>query len=326
MKKFRKFLALLMLAALPLSGCARKEPVETRIETVPVTTAAPETTAETTAETKPAPDLSGNGDEITFGSAKSMLLYDVDNGTVVCSREPDAPMAPGSLTKMVTALIAIENCNLDDVVTVGSISGWNLPAGALNQKLRPTEQLTVRDLLACVILYSANDAAMVLSEHVAGSQEAFVARMNERVREMGCTDTEFADAHGLDAEKNRTTARDLLRITLEAIQNDTFRELFGMPTYVVPATNCSDQRELDTQNYMMSDRILYEFYDPRVTGGMQAYSKDNGAGLVCTVEDDGLYIGIVLGAERIFKEDGWRLESFGNYEDMAELLNQGIQN
>lgn len=333
MKKFRRFSALLMLASLMLSGCAGKTPVETRAETLPETTAAaPETLPpETTVAAIPEPDLTGNGEEVTFGSAKSMLLYDVDNGSVVCSREPDAQVAPGGLTKLVTALLVAENCPLDEVVTVGSQETWNLPEGALNQNLQTGEELTVRDLLACVMLQSANDAAVVLAEHVAGTQAAFVEMMNSRVKELGCTDTEFVDVHGLEAEGNRTTARDMLKITLKAIQNETFREFFGMIFYTVPATSSAEKRELFNFNYMLGQQIVPDFYDPRVTGGMPIYHEDTGAGLVCTAEDDGTYIGIVLGAERIFGdtaqgEPAWICKRYGNFEEMTELLNQGIQN
>lgn len=340
MKKFRLLsvllCALMVIEALMLSGCAKKEVPETTGEAVLETVISTETTAsmtsettqpvETAMETLPEPDLEQSGYEVTFGSAKSMLLYDVSIGSVICSREPDTQVSPGGLTKLVTALLAIENCPLEDVVTVGSRESWNLPAGTLNQNLQPGEELTVRDLLACMMLESANDAAIVLSEHVAGSQWAFVDLMNSRVKEMGCTDTEFADVHGLNAERNRTTARDLLRITFEAIQNDTFRDFFGMTKYTVPASNRYEARNLMTQNYMMDQTNIFDFIDTHVTGGMQAYRKDTGAGLVCTVEDNGMYIGIVLESERVVGENGWKVERFGNFEDMAELLNQGIQN
>lgn len=336
MKKFRQFVlcTLLVPAALMLSGCEKNEIPETTAETVQETTlpteAAAKPVSEITDETLPERNLDESGYEVAFGSAKSMLLYNADNGTVICSRDPDARLAPGRLTQIVTALVAIENCSMEDSVTVGSMSGWNLPAGTFNKNLRPGEVLTVRDLVACVMLENAGDAAIVLAEHTAGSQEAFVDRMNERVKAMGCTDTEFADVHGLDAENSHTTARDLLRITIEAIQNETFRAFFGKTVYTVPATNQSGERELDHFNYMLHQRVIPEFYDPRVTGGMQTYHQDTGAGLICTVEDDGLYIGIVLGSERMFgdpakDEPAWQCKHFGNYEEMAELLNQGIQ-
>ncbi|MDO5400189.1 MAG: serine hydrolase [Eubacteriales bacterium] len=340
MKKFRFFSVLLCAAAaaasLTLSGCAAKdapaatgeELLQTSLPTEAATTAAPETTipAETQAQAMPELSLEEDGYALTFGSAKSMLLYDVNRGSIVCSRAPDAQAAPGGLTKLVTALIVMENCSLEDGVTVGARENWNLPAGALNQNLQAGEEMTVRDLLACMLLEGANDAAIVLSEQVAGSQWNFVDLMNSRVKEIGCTDTAFSDVHGLDAEKNRTTARDMLRIIYEAIQNDTFRDFFSMTEYVVPATNCCEKRELMTHNYMMEQTNLFDFMDPRVTGGMQAYRRDTGGGLVCTVEDNGLYIGIVLGSERVMADNGWSVKHFGDYEDMTELLNQGIQN
>lgn len=262
--------------------------------------------------------------EATADTARSLLLYDMEKDAEVCSYNPDGQVAPGSLARLVTALIAVENCQREDVVTVSQTALNGLPAGGMNENLQPGEQLTVGDLAACVILKNAGDAALVLAEHIAGSQQDFAALMNERVKDMGCTDTVFADAYGLDSEHSHTTARDMARIVKEAVKNETFRELFGAENYEVPATGCSEARDLFSMNYMLSQQVIPDFYDSRVTGGVQSYSSDAGASLVCTVEDGGSYIAVVLGAERVFHENGWQVISYGNYEEMASLLEQGL--
>lgn len=295
----KKSMLTFLLCALFLSGCAKSTAME-REE--PTQTAPAETVTETAAAFTPT-------------SAKSVVLYDMDKGADVCAWEPDTKVPPGAMAKLVTAMIVLENCGLDDTVTAGT---YDLPAGSIIMNLKKGDVLTVRDLSAAVVLYSASDAAMALAEHVAGSQEAFVEKMNQRVAAIGCTDTKFADVLGRDATAC-TTAHDLVKIVEEALKNDDFRQLFGTKHYTIPGR---DLGEFYTKNYMMDQAIIPDFYDERVTGGMQSYSRETGASLVCTVE--GNYIAVVLGAERIFAENGWQVKSYGNFDEMTGLLAQYV--
>ena len=183
------------------------------------------------------------GNERRLPSAVSAFVYERNTNTVIYSFNPDMKVAPGSLAKLVTALLAIELCDVDEVVTINSSNIARLPAGSQNVDLRNGEQLTVKDLLHCMILQSANDAAIVLAEHISGNPQGFVVLMNERVKKMGCINTQFENVHGLDNATNFTTARDMAKITTEALKNETFRELFSAKEYIVPETEKSKERK-----------------------------------------------------------------------------------
>lgn len=263
------------------------------------------------------------GSDRRLDSAQAAFVYEVNTQTVVYAYNPDLELRPGALSKIVTALIAIERCNMDDVVVVSSRNISRLPAGSMNKNLKEAEEVTVGDLVYCLLLEQANDAAVAISEHIAGNMNAFVGMMNQRVQEMGCSHTEFANVHGLDNADQHTTARDMAKIVTEAINNETFREIFGTVKYTVPATNRSEERDLLTTNYLIDNHILQVYMDNRVTGGMQTYvSAASGAGLVCTAKsrDEKMnYVMVVLGCERSFTERS-KVEEYGNYDDMQDLI------
>ena len=264
-----------------------------------------------------------DGSDRFLKTAAAAFVYETTTRTVIYNYNPDMKVAPGTLTKIVTALLAIELCDLDQVITVDSANIARLPGGSQNVDLRNGEQLTVRDLLYCLILHGANDAAIVLAEHISGSLQGFVVLMNERVKKMGCTATEFANVHGLENATATTSARDIAKIMLEGQKNEDFRELFGTTRYTVPETSKRSARELTTQNYMMDDSNITKYIDERVTGGMQSYvSSATGASNVVTVElKNGLnLICVVMGASRVIADNGWSVLSYGNFDEMTDLI------
>ena len=264
------------------------------------------------------------GNERRLPSAVSAFVYERNTNTVIYSFNPDMKVAPGSLAKLVTALLAIELCDVDEVVTINSSNIARLPAGSQNVDLRNGEQLTVKDLLHCMILQSANDAAIVLAEHISGNPQGFVVLMNERVKKMGCINTQFENVHGLDNATNFTTARDMAKITTEALKNETFRELFSAKEYIVPETEKSKERKFQTQNYMMDDTNIIKYFDDRVTGGMQSYvSVGAGASMVCSAlsKDKSMdLVCVVMGCTREIADNGWQVLSYGNLDEMTDLL------
>lgn len=259
-------------------------------------------------------------------TAQAAFLYETTTDTVVYAYNPDVKLAPGNLAKMVTALIALEMCDINEIVTVNSTNISRLPPGSQNQKLKHDEKLTVGDLVHCMLLVSANDAAIALAEHIAGTQQAFVTLMNNRVAQMGCTTTKFVNVHGLENHDAYTTARDMAKITREAIKNETFKEIFKEPKYVVPKTERSEKREFATLNYLIDQAIIPDFYDSRVTGGITHYNPSSGAHLICTKEYKGMnYIAVVMGCVRTYAENGWSVKSYGNFNEMTELLRYGFE-
>lgn len=186
------------------------------------------------------------GSDRKLETAQGVFLYEVKTNTVIYSYNADLKLAPGNLAKMVTALLALEMCNEDDIVTVNSANISKLPAGSLNKNLKHDEQLSVRDLVYCMLLEGANDAAIAIAEHVAGTQQAFVTLMNARVKQMGCGTTEFANVHGLTNATSYSTARDITKIAVECLKNEEFKKIFGEAKYDVPATNRTEKpREPD---------------------------------------------------------------------------------
>lgn len=262
------------------------------------------------------------GAERRLDSAQAAFAFEKNTGTVVYSYNADGKVSPGGLTKIVTALVVLEHCDPEDVVIVSSRNISRLPAGSQNQNLKEGEQLTVNDLLHCLILASANDAAIALAEHVAGNQEAFVALMNQRVRQIGCVNTEFGNVHGLDNATQYTTARDMTRIVLEATRNEAFRDLFCATSYTVPKTNRNGERSFESQDYLVDTKNVQKYYDKRVTGGMQSASAVSGASIVYTASSRGMdMICVVMGCTRQMYENGWQVKVYGNFEEALDLLN-----
>ena len=271
------------------------------------------------------------GNDRRLETAQSVFLYEITTDTVVYSYNPDTKVHPGTLAKMVLAMLVLENCDRKDIVTVTEGIQSYIPAGSNNIKLKSFEQISVNELLHAVMLYGANDAAGALAHHVAGTTDAFLTMMNNRVKMLGCVNTEFGNISGLYTAQSYSTARDMAKIVREAIKNDDFTEIFGTAEYTIPATDVSEKRKLDPQNYMMSEMVIPDFYDTRVTGGMQSYHKDTGASIVCVAKERKdnyplTYIGVVLGATRTFAENGWQPVNYGNFNELTTLLKYGFEN
>lgn len=261
------------------------------------------------------------GSDRRLPTAQAAIAFERSTGTLIYSYNPDMKLAPGGLTKMVTALLALEYCDPADIVTVNSMTIRSV-AGSRNIYLKEGEQLTVNDLIHSMIMQGANDSAVVLAEHIAGNQEAFVSMMNSRVRQMGCTDTNFVNSHGLNKANQVTTARDITRIVMEATRSEAFRNLFSETSYTIPATNTSEERKFESENYFVDSRNIQKFYDKRATGGMQAYDSSIGGGLVCTAEYRNMdLIFVVMGCTRQFYENGWQVKEYGNFEEAQSLMN-----
>lgn len=265
------------------------------------------------------------GMERKLETAQAAFLYEYQTDTVVYAYNPDLKLHPGTLAKIVMALIVIENCGMDDLVTVTEGIQSYVPAGVnkvQSESLKSNEEIKVRDLLYALLLINANDAAVALAHHVSGTTDAFLELMNKRVKQMGCTNTEFGNVSGLYTAQSTSTARDMARIVQTAIKNETFCEIFGAKSYQIPDTNLvQGRKEFKTQNYMIDDSTLQDFYDDRVTGGMQSYYESYGASIVCTAEAKGMsYIAVILGATRTFAENGWQPKNYGNFNEMSDLL------
>lgn len=261
------------------------------------------------------------GSERIVETAQAAFVYEQNTNTVIYSYNPDSTMSPGAMTKILTAIVAIENGNLEDEVTVSTANYKTLPVTNQLAKLKEGEVMTLKDLLYCMIVRMANDAALTVAEHIAGSQDAFVTMMNEKVREIGCTGSVFANCHGIDTAGQYSTARDIARIVQYAIKNPDFKELFGTNKYTIEATNKTEKkREYTTQNYLLEQTEIIKYIDYSVTGGVATYTSSSGASLACTAEENGLsLIIVIMGCKRIYKDTGI-VEYYGNFDEVWDLL------
>ena len=203
------------------------------------------------------------GDNIPDVSADYAVMMN-DRGQVIYSRKADIPTRIASTTKLMTALLVLENVELDENVLIEP-SFCNIEGSSMY--LRPGELLTVRELLAGLLLPSGNDAAVALAEYTAGSVEAFVAMMNERAAELGMESTSFENPHGLDGENHYSTAADMARLMCCCMERQDFVELCGM-------TGC----RIGDRAFTNHNKLLWQ-YDGCIAG-KTGYTKAAGRCLV----------------------------------------------
>jgi len=241
------------------------------------------------------------------GVSEILLLQSLDDGSVIFSRNATMRTAPASLTKIMTAILALEHCaDLNEVVAAPAYCLEMLyGTGGSNAGIRIGEKLTVEQLLYCLLLNSANEAAAILADHVSGSQEAFVARMNEMARQLGCENTHFTNVHGLDEEGHYTTAADIARIAGYALGREfkgsaVFERIVGTVTYELPADNMYDKaRTLVTTNRMIN-KYYPDYYSPNVTGVKTGSTDAAGDCVVAKASKGGYnYLCVVMRGQKV---------------------------
>lgn len=258
-------------------------------------------------------------------AAGAAILFEINSETMMYAWNPDAQMDPASLVKIMTALVALERGDLNSIVTVSVNAMASLPRDSDTLKLQPGEQFTLDQLLYGMMTGSANDAAVVIAEHIAGSQMGFAAMMNKKAKELGLTGTFFANAHGLHEQAQVTTARDMVKIVLEAIKNEDFCRYFSALEYSLPATDLHGARHLTSTNFLMSKSVTEEYYDARVTGGRTGVTDARERCLIATAESGGLkYVAVVMGAIPSVTSAG--ITRFGSYEEVGQLFDMGFKN
>lgn len=225
-------------------------------------------------------------------SAQSYLLMDAKTGAVLEEKSADARLPMASTTKIMTALVVIERLKPTEMVTV---SPEAVGTEGSTVYLYAGERLSVRDLLFALMLESANDAAVALAIHAAGSTERFVAWMNEKALQLELSNTQFQNPHGLSEEAHYSSARDLALIMREALSQEFFRALIAAQTYSVPVS------ETGAAHYFHNHNRLLRAYGACI-GGKTGYTKRAGRCLVTAAERDGAaLIAVTLNAP-----DDWR--------------------
>lgn len=258
-------------------------------------------------------------------NATSVVLFETKSETLMYDWYIDEKTDPASLVKIMTALLAFENGGMEDMVLVSAEALSSVSATAVSADLQEGEILTLKDLIYCMMVGSANDAAAVIAEHIGGSQAGFVTMMNQRATELGCTATNFINAHGLYHNNQYTTARDMVRILSAALKNEGFTEVFGTARYTVPKTNMTEERKLVTNNFLISQDVMEIYYDTRVVGGRAGAAEDGTRCIAAVSESNGLqFISIVFGTKSVFEENTGAIVSYGGFNETIALLDKGF--
>ena len=169
--------------------------------------------------------------------SETAVVIEAETGTVLYNKNMNRQMHPASITKLMTAMLAIENCDADEVMTTSHNAVYSLPFNTSHIALFENEQITVEQALYALGIESANDAANVIAEHISGTNEEFGRLMTERARKAGAKNTNFTNPHGLPENDHYTTAYDMAVITAEALENEGFAKYFSTNRFDMGPTN-----------------------------------------------------------------------------------------
>lgn len=220
------------------------------------------------------------GPEITSQSA---VIMEESTNTILYAKNMDQIQYPAGTVKIMTCLLALENSQLTDQVTMTETGVSGVTDGGASISAQLNENFTMEQCLYAMMLASANDIALQVAEHISGSVDAFVAQMNERAAQLGCTNTVFTNPTGLPDANQHTTAHDMALILKAAISNSTFRSIAGASTYTIPATNVSGGIRTLTSNFSMTNNTSSTYYEGCM-GGKESYTNDSGSTLVCAAQ------------------------------------------
>ena len=256
-------------------------------------------------------------DNNDYPEAKEVLLVNNTKNKVIVSQKVFDQAYPASTTKIMTAYVALKYGNLDDIVTA-SERATDFAEDEQVCGLQAGDQLSLRDLLNGLLLYSGNDCAVAIAEHVSGSVEAFVDKMNEEARNLGATGTHFVNPHGLQNEDHYTTAYDLYLMFNACLQNPQFVEMISQTSYTANLTSASGVPYTmtwePTNYYASGDAAAPE--GVKVIGGKTGTTDEAGSCLVLYEQDQQgrPYISIVMGAS----------QKSILYDNMTRLMSSGI--
>ncbi len=258
-------------------------------------------------------------------NCKGAILVELNSDSTVFELNADERLYPASLTKIMTCLLALEHGNLSDVITVDGSLFADMDEDASAVGLQDGELLTLEELLYCVMVPSANDASLVVADHIGGSVEKFVDMMNQKAIELGCTGTHFVNPDGLHDENHYTTPRDMAIITKAALESETFRTICGTSVHELPETNAHSKQMLYTTNYFLSTILTPDYYWEKVSGVKTGFTTPAGRCLVSLVDEgEYRYLSVVMGCEDENNEEGFPI--YGSFIESRKLLEYGLDN
>ena len=262
--------------------------------------------------------------------ARSVLLVDPETDFILYEQNAYTKAYPASITKVMTAVLVLEAIErgelaLDQVITAERSAWTDLDWTSSNQNIQAGEEMTVKDLLYCLMVASANEASNILAVAVSGSIDAFLDDMNARAAQLGCTGTHFMNPHGMPHEEHYTTAYDLYLIAQHALTFPLFREMASCDEYYVEATNLSDQRHFYNTNGLLSNKKYSGYYYEYCTGIKTGTTDAAGHCLLSSAEKNGqTLICVMLGCENP-KDDNGNIKRY-QFTETIRLFNWGFEN
>ena len=257
-----------------------------------------------------------------------LLLVSTDNDEVIFAKNANKQTAPASLTKVITAIVVLENCtNLEAVVTVPESCIRELDGtGSSMGGIQPGEQLSVCNLLSYMMLVSANEAATTLADYISGGDRAkFISMMNEVAERLGCINSHFENPHGLDHDNQYVTATDMAKFITHAMSFPAFEEIVGRTSYTLPETNMQQSRTIHSTNYMLNSAYK-DYYCKYVKGGKTGSTSGAGRCFVAYASKDGYnYVAVALDSP-FGDVDNDGVNENGSFLDCKEMLEWTFKN
>lgn len=251
-------------------------------------------------------------------SAQSWILIDMDTGYVMGESNSDKEMHPASTTKIISYLVisdAIEDgeLSLDDQLVFTADMQSMMDPDSSHIELKAGERMSVEDLIRGMLIASGNDAAILLSTAVSGSEKKFVEKMNEKAEELGLDHSHFTNSHGITDSEHYATAADLAKASREAMKDDFFREVVGSQTLTIKPTNKTEnERYFINTNNLVSPLRYSKYYYKKATGIKTGYTEAAGSCLVASAKDGERELICVV------------LKSETSHEDAKALLEYGF--
>lgn len=244
--------------------------------------------------------------------SESAVLMDAKTGQILYEKSMHMQLYPASITKILTALVALENGRMNDYLTMSAEAANNIKRGSSNIALEEGEQITLEQAVMAAMLPSANEACNGIAEHIGGSIAGFTRIMNQRAREAGAINSNFVNPNGLPDPNHLSTAYDMAMITRDALKYDKFREIISTVRYTIPPTNKkTEARDLWSMHRMLTTNRYY--YDG-VVGGKTGYTQESKNTLVT----------IARRGERELIAVVMKSDNYADYKDTITLFDYGF--
>jgi len=307
-RNYRSFFIVASLLLIPFSSSVPMRATDTT---------AVQTSTQTSAQTSEQSAASSTDTLISALNitAETAIVMDGTTGQVLFEKNPHKPMNPASITKLLTALIAIESLTPEDTLTFSEEALTSIHSQTSRIGMKVGETITVNDALHGLLLMSANDVANGLAEKISGSTDSFVYRMNQRAADIGTLNSQFTNPHGLYDENHHTSAYDMALITKEVIKSEYFLSIMKDSLYQIPPTNKeSEIRYLSQQHKMLNTKKDLRIYREDVIAGKVGFTTESAHTLVTVSQRDNRVVIVV-----IMKTDADHL-----YSDTNQLLDYGF--